>query len=50
MDPEEDGGRNEGRREDGMVYVLHFTYPKGVREKGKKAWDMYLASNALMPN
>jgi hypothetical protein len=49
MDPE-DGGRNEGRREDGMVYVLYFIVRRGVREKGKKACDVYLASNALMPN
>jgi hypothetical protein len=35
MDPK-DGGRNEGRREDGMVYVLQFAHPKGVREKGKR--------------
>jgi hypothetical protein len=35
MDPE-DGGRNEGRREDGMVYVLHFVDPKGVKEKGER--------------
>jgi hypothetical protein len=32
----EDGGRNEGRREDGMVYVLYFVDRRGVREKGKR--------------
>jgi len=47
---QEDGGRNEGRREDGMVYVLHFVDPKGVKGERKKAWNVYLASNALMPN